>query len=214
LQKDEDFGTYTAALYVPQKEHLLLEFNNSGARYGRIGDYISAYSGVEGKSYTLSIVLGNGITAKALKKRNIPKLELTVKPSKMTAADRENNKSLLGTIMDISDKLDGDTIHVTVSCKQFKGDKDRKEKMGLDQNALYRAAEEAYGLHKLYPNAMRARFIARDEVGQIEDVLSFTGQRLEYVRAIPESSGTGRKYPLEEKLKVLYEALDVWDEIL
>jgi hypothetical protein len=213
LREDQDFGTYTAALYIPEKQYLLLEFNFSGAREGRIRDYVSAFSQVDGKGYQFSQKLLDGITAKAIKKRNIPKLEMTIAPSQLSTACRDRY-SLEGIIKNFGTGLGADTVQIAISCRQVRGTKKRKEKLGLDPKAVERMALEAYKLHTQHPNVMRrAIFIAKDEIGHAEEILSFTGLRLEHARILTEHTGD-RKYPLNEKLEVLYEALGAWRDIL
>jgi len=213
LKQGEDFGTYTAGIYVPSKKYLLLEYNHAGARSGSIRDYVSAYSGTEGSGYDLNVKLNDGITADTIKKRNIPKLEIAIASKRLTEADKTNNQGLIYALSRVSDKLGGDAIRVIVSCEQVKPSQKRPGKFGLEQDEIIEFAQDAYEIYQRDPLALKAMFIARDGRGQPEDILSFVGVKLEYKEVVPEHTGE-RKYPLEEKLKVLYGAYSAWNRIL
>jgi hypothetical protein len=213
LGNDEDFGTFTAAVYDPNTEYLLLEYNHSGARVGYIRDYLSEFSS-HAKGYDLNIKTKDRATIKSISNRDIPKMHLTIAPKKLTVADRARGQSLLTSILSVSDSMEGDTIQLTVSCRQLKGTDNRRAKLGLEQSNLEEFAEFADYMKTRNPSAFRLKFIAKDNKNVTEDVLNFLGMKLEYERFLNEAASGPRKYPLQDKLQIIHEARTAWKSLL
>jgi len=68
-------------------------------------------------------------------------------------------------------------------------------------------------MHRINPEAVQVRFTARDGESEPDDILAFLGMKLERAEDIPEHTGD-RRYPLSQKMEVLYRALEAWRDIL
>jgi hypothetical protein len=209
LREGQTFGAFTAAIYDPQSNRLLVESGQACVRGSAIGDYVSGCSNVAGLGYGLNVVIREGIDPSSIRGKDCRKIEVIINSKKLTTQDRANAQGFLSSFFKIGDGLGGDRIRFEISCQRVKPKGKRKGKQGLTSALLMDIAEETYTMHRINPDAVQAKFTARDGESEPDDILTFLGMKLEYAEDIPAFTGN-RRYPLTQKMEVLYRALDAW----
>jgi hypothetical protein len=94
LQADEGFAEETAALYDPNKNHMLIQYNHHGVRVGSIEEYLSNYSSAQPNQYNFEPRLNANVEAKLKSARILRQFTLGVKLGAITEAYKKENISL------------------------------------------------------------------------------------------------------------------------
>lgn len=210
LDGEEEFGSYTAAIYDPARQYLFLQYNHSGARIGAIRDYVGAFAGSP-SSYRMNFHLKDGIDSTSLIDKDVTKLKVTVNPKKISAADRAQGSGLISALLQVSDSLDGDNMTINISCRRKKGTGTRPGKTGLDSDYIEQVADFGDVMKGRDPKAFRLEFKIHKEKNReqdiTEDILSYLGKRWVHEEVLTEATEGRRRQPLENKLVILRNAM-------
>lgn len=116
LEADQGFGEETAALYDPQRQVILIQYNHYGVRSSIMKNYFALYGHDANAvgSYEFNIRMDESADVKFAQKEIITKMHFKIAPPRMTQAQRDGNVSL-GRSLDVSDNLGAETIEVIVS---------------------------------------------------------------------------------------------------
>jgi hypothetical protein len=209
LEEDQSFGAFTAALYVPESNRLLLESGQNCVKGSAIGEYVSKCSDVTGSGYALRTVISNCADPDVIRGKECRKIFVDINTKKLMPQDRACSQGLLSSLFGASDGLGGDRIKFEISCQRVKPKRNSPGKIGLVSALLMDLVEETYALHTSNPEAVEARFTARDGENLPDEILAFLGLKLVFGEDIPAQTG-GRRYPLAQKIRVLYQALEKW----
>lgn len=116
LDEDQGFGEETSALYDPQRQVILIQYNHHGVRSGIIKNYFGVYGHNQNEfgSYEFNIRMDENADVRFAQKQIITKMHFKIAPPKMSAQQRHGNVSL-GRSLAVSDNLGAETIEVVVS---------------------------------------------------------------------------------------------------
>lgn len=88
------FGEETAALFFPKTQHLLVQYNHHGIRYGGIQDYFNSIDDISENIYELRPVYEDDIESLYRQKKHLRGLSLSVDPRHLSSLDRAKGTSL------------------------------------------------------------------------------------------------------------------------
>lgn len=115
LQQGQHFSENTAALYIPNKNIILIQYNHHGPRSSTISDYLSLYSGQQGLDYEFRIKINQNAQARLAGKTQFTKLTFKIAPANLSPAFRAQNRSLISAINHQHALANGDWIDLTMS---------------------------------------------------------------------------------------------------
>jgi hypothetical protein len=116
LEADETWGEDTAALYIPQSDYMLVQFNYIGVRSSAIAEYLSVYDNRAANVYSLDVHLDQEAERKYQRQRIVTKVEVGIDLTKMNAQDRDAGRSLQD-IADLGTEYGGDRVYITIAAE-------------------------------------------------------------------------------------------------
>jgi len=114
MEEDEFFGEEAAALYLPDRRYLLVQYNHFGVRPQAMQTYLSNYLDNEVNIYTFNIVLDPTAENTFRRQTLIKKFEIGVDLTKLTAANRRAGNTLR-EMADAAAHMDGARMKIQVS---------------------------------------------------------------------------------------------------
>ncbi|MFW2804985.1 DUF6731 family protein, partial [Acinetobacter baumannii] len=123
LEEGHDFAEETAVLYIPHTEYILIQYAHHGPRVSAINEYLNTYiqdMGETPKHYEFLVKLKPDAEARLDNKDTLTELEIRIDPNQMTAAMRNEGKTLAQAI-DTVGNLNPKSVYLKVSAKSDDG---------------------------------------------------------------------------------------------
>lgn len=211
LDSDQGFGEETAALYDPNRQVMLIQYNHHGVRSGIIKNYFSLYGHDQNRagSYEFNIRMDENADARFAQKQVITKMHFKIAPPRITGAFRANNVSL-GHSLDVSDHLGAETIEIIVSA-------------GRSMNAALSFARATALIRQLMrmrpagdgedPAVSKLEVVGRDSEADAIDVVDLLRPKLEQ-RIGDLVLGDDRRYTQQSRWDGLLRARNGWGNVI
>ncbi|KJV39741.1 DUF6731 family protein [Acinetobacter brisouii] len=119
LEEGHDFAEETAVLYIPQSEFILIQYAHHGPRVSAINEYLNTYiqdMNDAPKQYEFLVQLKPDAEARLDNKDTLTELEIRINPNQMTAAMRQEGKTLAEAIETVG-KLNPKSVYLKISAK-------------------------------------------------------------------------------------------------
>lgn len=123
LEEGHDFAEETAVLYIPQSEYILIQYAHHGPRVSAINEYLNTYiqdMNETPKQYEFLVKLKPDAEARLDNKHTLTELEIRIDPNQMTAAMRQEGKTLAQAIETVG-KLHPKSVYLKISAKSDDG---------------------------------------------------------------------------------------------
>lgn len=114
MEPGEHFGEEAAALFLPDYNYVLIQYNHFGVRPKAMEQYFSNYMADETNIYTFSVALDPDAQQRFQRQTQIKKFEIGVDLTQLTDADRRAGNSLRDMALAAAD-MEGVTMNITVS---------------------------------------------------------------------------------------------------
>ena len=200
---EEGFGEETAALFDPDKEYILVQYNHSGVRAGSMADYFSAYD--TDNLYSFKPKYDEDVERRLINQGITRKIAFSLDITKMSEQDRLRGKSLSEAIE--YGRINGaDKIKVEISVQ---GDRGR----GLIEKSL----ETIISLQKIVwqnPDAVtKLEVSGKENQDSITEVLDLIAHRLS-VEINDIEVGPDLRYSKRDRWDALERARNGWSQVL
>lgn len=120
IDEDGGFGEETAALYDPETDYILIQYNHFGVRAGVIAEYFSQYDTDEVNIYSFKPKFDEDVERRLLNKTITKKLAFTIDVTRMTAQDRRDGHALSDAIS-YGRNTGADKLKIEISVSGDKG---------------------------------------------------------------------------------------------
>lgn len=205
FEDEEGFGEETAALYDPQTEYLLIQYNHFGVRPAAVADYLSSYVENANNLYTFKPKYDEDVERRLLNQGITRKINFSLDVSRMSAQDRERGASLSEAI-DYGRRTGADRVKVEISVQ---GERHR----GLGDSAR-EALTSLQAILGQNPDAVRKLEVAgKEDRDAVTEVLDLIGHRLS-LEFNDLQLGGDLRYPRDERWRALERARAGWQRIL
>lgn len=114
MEQDEFFGEEAAALYLPDYDYILVQYNHFGVRPSSMETYFSNYLMNEVNVYSFSVTLDMEADQRFRRQNQIRRFEIGVDLNKMSRADRQAGSSL-GEIVQAGVDMEGARMKIILS---------------------------------------------------------------------------------------------------
>jgi hypothetical protein len=114
IAPDEVFTEEAAALYIPEKKWLIVQYNHYSVKASMIAGYFTAFANNQTNAYELKIKLDADAERRFLAQNEVRKMEIGLDLTQMRAADRALGMGL-GEIARIGADLDGAKLKLVLS---------------------------------------------------------------------------------------------------
>lgn len=203
LEEGESFSEDTAALYDPEKNVLILQYNHYGPRAQAIEDYFTVYSGQEHANYSFQLQINRDAQARLKNKKVFTRLKFRIAPDQISKHWKEANIGLSTAFKRTAKIADGDWITVEIGL-------DRKEyNRSLD---LFDNLKGFIGLVDEPREAVsQLEITGREDVGFAIDPVDLLKERVR--RSYNNLDlDMGRRIPMETRWNCLYDAYSTWKQ--
>lgn len=205
FEDGECFGEETAALYNPDNNYILIQYNHHGVRHGSVAKYFQMANNHHVNLYELAPKFDDDIQRKYDSKTIFRRVEFSVASRCLNEGDRQNGLAL-NKALDIGATHGADKIKITMSAE-------RQNRTGLSFEAVKNTVQQISNLIGLGAEAVdKLEVSGRDSEDAPIEVLDFIGQRLCLYYDVP--SGPDLRLPMETRFNFLIDAHRQWGAIL
>lgn len=202
LNPSDRFGEHTAALFHPQSNVLLMEYNHRGVKIGRVQEYLSDYRGVAADSFDIAFAVDPQFRASLEAHERVPRsLIVALTPTELTRQDRGAGHSV-ATARNIHQRTNSNHVLLEITAQGTHGE--RLNNIVLEElRALWRLAT-------LRPRAIKKlHYKGKTHPDKADDTLNLLEQRLEKTSAsLPTTEG--RRIPYRSRFDALLAQWQEW----
>lgn len=195
IGEDEFYGEEAAALYLPDKNYLLVQYNHYGVRPGSMQSYFSDYIDGEINVYSFSIALDKGAEARFKRGKYLTRFEIKVNVDDLTKAEREAGGALADAAAAAA-RLNARTMTITMSA-------------GREKKRNLLGAKETFWKFFHGSAAIQAAIVSSREKaeGQTE-VIDLINEKL--VHNVEVTPDMHRRLAAKDRYRALSQAYDKW----
>lgn len=205
FEEDEGFGEETSALYDPETNYILIEYNHHGVRAAGIQDYLSEYDVAANNVYEFVPKLDEDVERKLRDQAITRKLAFTLELGRMSAADRREGRALADAIT-YGRNAGAEKMKIEISVS-------RDNRAGLGEQAR-QTVDSILNVLGRNPGAVsRLEVTGKEDNHAAPEVLDLLGHRLV---AVFDNLQTGEdlRYPRRERWRALVRARNGWIRVL
>lgn len=207
LRPEDFFGEETAALYDPDRNCLLLQYNHSGVKSSSIATYINNFFvGRPPSFYDFRMKLDETSEIRLAKKQHITKVHFKIAPMKVTAAHRAAGVSL-DRVLELNNKHDGSNIEITISATR--GSKLHRVNEMLDGLRAFRQADREQDTQVVTQFDLEAKAELEEAAEKINMLMPALVQQISGVE-----QGDDRRLTLKSRCEALARARRGWAQII
>lgn len=195
LNDDEFFGEEAAALYLPQTNHIIVQYNHYGVRPSHIQSYLGEYLGNEANAFEFEVMLDDDAEAIFNAQTLIRRFEIGVDLSKLTAQQRARGDSLSDAAANAA-AMHGARMRISIS-------------VGQSRHGYLSGAKELLRKFLDGNEAVTTAIVSGRETAESEtEVVDLIHHKLTHVDDI--TPGPDRRLPREDRFGLLLGALTKW----
>lgn len=201
LNDDEHFGEETAVLFLPDSNHLIVQYNHHGVRPSTMQNYFNKYLDNEASAFELAVVLDADAEQRFKKQKQTTRVTVGVNLNALTAEDRRSGNALLDAL-NTGEQFGAANAVLTISVGRSK------------QNTLTgRIRGLVGGLLETSKNAVTSAIVSGRESpeGKVE-AIDLVHHKL--VHTVDISPGPGRRLPFNSRKHALNQAYNLWSRRL
>lgn len=199
IAADEFFSEETAALFLPDRGFMIVQYNHWGVRPSAIGDYLSGYMQDETDVYELAVRIDPGASQKYDSINQTTKFSIAVDVASLTAQDRIAGNALSDMVTS-AERLGAMRLDVVLSIGHHKG-----RELGIKDTF-----DRYFGRN---PDAVKRAVIKGREGDDLPvEKVDLIRQKLEYVGEIQPNPG--RRLLFEDRRAALNRAYARWRQII
>lgn len=204
FEEGEVFCEETAALYSPETNHIIIQYNHFGVRHSAIEEYFSSYVESENNIYGLKPKYDDEVDNKFRNRKNIRKLKVGLDPRLLSQKDADAGTALSKAI-EIGSESNGATIDITISAGVDK-------KRFLDRESISGFISKVRGISEQKPDSIRHLEVGI--VGDIDSkmqVLDLIAPRLSKIYQDIKLD-SDKRWPRKERYNRLLKAYRSWEK--
>lgn len=208
LLKEEGFAEETAALYIPSKKYLIVQYNHHGVKAGMMARYFSEYSHNVLDSYDLEVKLDEQAEARLTNKQFFRRLQVSIAIDRLTQSQRQEGISL-GLALDSGDKFGATTVDIELKLE-------RGQKGKLLKDSVQNAIRWIKRIHSFNEKSIISSEVAAgggDGIDERVEIIDLIANRLK-VELDDLMPGHDRRIPREERWKGLERVFHGWKHII
>ena len=196
LEDDDFFGEETAALFLPDTGHIIIQYNHFGVRPNAMLNYFSKYLAEEANVYAFNVLLDRDAERRFRRQRVIRRFEVGIDLSRMSAADRRAGNRLSDMAEIAADDWEGARMKILVSVGQERDRGLANVKQMLENFVLGNDA------------VVSAHVTGRETPGSEIESVDLIEEKLVYpAEIIPTSK---RRLAQQDRFKMLRRAFALW----
>lgn len=207
LSAGECFGEETAALYVPKRRHLLVQYNHHGVRSGRLAQYLSMIDDKPDNEYSFELRYDEAVEQKLQRKKIIRSLHFKVLSAGLPSVDDASNLSVTSAVKSIGKEFGAETLDITISAgvgrKTSLAPKSVQEALKWLGNRLGVDAESVSAID----------VTGKDDPDTKSELLHLLGHRLK-VEFNDLKLDSDLRYPVDQRWYALERAYHTWKKTL
>ena len=204
---EEDFSTNTAAVYYPNKNKLLLQWNNQGVSGNLFRQYMSDHCAAESGQYEFARLATPGDSADVIRSKRVNKIKIGANLKFL-----ENHGLMDGSILyelfgNARERANGDWLSLTITCKREKKVADNQWiPNSLDPQLVEELVGYTETVMSINQRALRVNYYDLFERDISNSLLSLLRKSWSYERDLEPRDSETQRYPFEDRRDLILHA--------